>query len=405
MGATSGASIVRDGLIFAYDIGSKKSWKGKPTTNLVPSGQRTCSSGLQRMSAHVQSYSYESGVEAYGRKDTIKATIVPSTTNPYADYGFQVFKPGGSEVGDVYWVSFEYRMIKGGRDPSGLTAYANGYKNPSSANVATLSNVTVEELPDGWKRWSAKVTLTAAGNTWWRFGQNSNSEHVEFYLDNFQVIHSDVDAPFVDGTRDTDESLLDWVGGRVINLGSSVEYDSEGDFKFDGTNNSSYASFSALNINNRSYSVECWFNADSVNRTQGVLGDYQYNWWSFNVSSSNRVSVFHKETSALGGSGVTSNQTILPNTWYQAVMTFDIDVGMSLYINGELDNYNTDTQPFYPSTTTRGPQYIGHYRGGAPTSPDVFDGKVGIIRVYRDKALTPSEVQCNFESTRSRYSL
>lgn len=405
MGMVYNSSVVRDGLVFHYDMeNSKKSWKGAPTTNLFVSPANLSSGSWTRNQTGYNTNSgkaYINSVAAgnYFLQDQPLTSGVTYTCSIEAKAAearwIQITPSTGFPIADYANISLD----------DGTIAGSTG--GQSKANAVELGN--------GWWRVSYTETANVTGNGRMAFsivdentGRLSSpsatlSNQDGLYIRATQMEAKSFATPYVNGTRSNTEGLIDLTGNNTITLQSLVEYSSDGTFSFDGTNFNSYASFGSQGINSKSYSVECWFNADTVNRTQGVLGDAQYNWWRFNVSAGNKVDVFHKESDALGGSGVVGTTTIQAGVWYQAVMVFDMAVGMSLYVNGQLDNSNTDTQPFYPAVTTRGPQFIGHYRGGAPTSANVFDGKISIIRIYKNKVLTADEVLQNFEATRGRY--
>jgi len=100
-----------DALVFAYDTGDAvNSYKGEPTENLAPAGGRTGTSALPRQSYHVLPWIYSLETNVNGRADVIRMYIDPpgDTSQPYTDFGFQASKPGGSVVGDVYTISFDY---------------------------------------------------------------------------------------------------------------------------------------------------------------------------------------------------------------------------------------------------------------------------------------------------------
>lgn len=383
-----GAKIVTDSLAFMFDTANSKSWKGKPVTNLVPAGQRTCSLGLSRMSAHVQSYTYESGVSYGRRKDVIKATITPTTTNPYADYGFQVSRSGGSQVGDIYWVSFEYINVKGGSDPSGVSTYANGYKNPSSASAGTLSDVSITELSDGWKRWSGKVTITIAGNTWWRFGQSSNSQDVEFYLDNFQIIHSDVYAPFVDGTRSNTEALLDISSAKRTITTPSFNYNANGDFSFSGDDILYTGLFSGRSTSS-AFTVEAWIKSDITSGAR-MWVDVGGNGSSQRFYSS----LIHPQAGNPMGIQGNGWSTSVPydTNWHHQTIVMDGSTAKG-YCDGELVHTKGYTSYNLPGSITIGGR-SGYY----------WDGNISIVKIY-EKALTEQEIKQNFEAHRARYGI
>jgi len=409
MAAHSGPNIVNDGLIFHFDINnSLKSWKGKPVENLAPSGGRTGSSSLPRQSHHIETYNYFSNVEAYGRKDTIKVTISPTGNNataPYADFGFAAYRSGGSQIGDVYWVSFDYINIKGGNNPNIGIVYANGYKNPTSANIGTFSDQTSTPLSDGWTRWSAKVTITEAGNTWWRFGQNSNQEEVEFYLDNFQIIYSDVDAPFVDGTRSNTQALVDISGQDNTITVPNLTYNSDGTFDFNGSSN--YATDTSFNIGTDPVcSVSLW-----IKRT-GSFSSGGY--WGFGGGSNNNgINGYCNPARAnkigwdLWGQTTFDTGVDYPLDEWVNVVWVKTSTGfttsnLKIYINGvdtplsHTARNNSSTVSLVSGITFGRISYNigGYYAPGVIASANVYN-----------RVLTAAEVKQNFEATRATYGI
>lgn len=398
MGIVSGSRIVEDGLVFHYDMeNTSKSFRGKPVTNLVASGQRTCSSGLQRMSAHVQSWTYSVNQQYAGRKDTIRMYINPTTSNPYSDFGFQVSKSGGSVIGDVYWVSFEYKTVKGNSDPSGLTTYANGYKNPDSSSAHTLSDVSITTLPDGWKRWSGKATITQAGNTWWRFGQNSNSFETETYLDNFQIILSDTDAPFVDGTRSNTEALIDLTSNETITA-NSLTYNNDGTFEFVGSSqNYIQVPLTNLGADRNNFSIEVWADFNVSGNSQVLFNAkgqslYPRIW----KNGSNQIQFQYRQAGTTQNMGPNSSTAVSLNTPYHIVMTFDSSSGSKGYFQGIHKVSNTTTGTHDGGTS-------GSMTIGRDTNLNYYgNGKIYTVRMY-NSTLSDAEVKQNFEASRSRY--
>jgi len=238
MSASANPDIVDDGLVFLYDTDDGKSYKGEPTENLVPVGDRTLTTVLQRQSWHIAEWTYSLETNINGRADVLKIYINPTgseSSQPYADFGFQAYKSGGSQVGDVYAITFDYYVTKSTNTPSLIVAYANGYKSPTSASAASLGTITTTDLGNGWVRATRIATITTAGNTHWRFGLSSNYNETEVYVDNFQVELKSHATPFVDGTRSATQGLLDRTGNTTIDL-SNVSFDSNAQMTaFDGT--------------------------------------------------------------------------------------------------------------------------------------------------------------------------
>lgn len=400
MSIVSGTNSVDDGLIFHYDTSNSKFFKGKPVENRAPADQRTCSVGLARMSWHVEPYYYEL-TQAYGRADVIKVTCNPlgsATTAPYADFGFYASKSGGSVVGDVYWVSFEYKNVGGGGNPGLSVAYTNGYKNPDSGAAATLTNYTVIDLPDGWRRFSCKATITRAGSTWWRFGQGSANQDVEFYIDNFQIIHSDVDAPFVDGTRASTDSLLDITGNYIIDT-PSLTYTSDHDIQF---NNTSYIPLPAgsVNLTNKSFTIEAVVKPTNlgVNRTffghvEPVFADGKAIHFRIYPSGQLRFDFYSGSVNTAGGA-ISANQT------YHLVATYSVfEDTTRMYINGVL-----------VASGAVGP-YIGDvntsttvWGAWTPSGSEYFVGEMPVAKIHKT-ALTADQIQRNYRVYKAKYNI
>jgi hypothetical protein len=203
------------------------------------------------------------------------------------------------------------------------------------------------------------------------------------------------------------------VNGTAYN-GPSFSTSNGGYFSFDGSDDVITLStgINSYGLIDTSYSVDAWIYLSAVNRVNGIIGDHQYGWWGFYVESNNKVTL--RQTGYASGVQTPINQlstssALSVNTWYHVAGVFDITSGIRLYINGSLDNQNSDTNaeglgpPYYG--TGRGPQYIGQYRPGNPNSPNVLNGRISIVRVYANKALSDGEVLQNYNAQKGRYGL
>jgi len=427
MATSGGPNVNRDGLVLFLDTPTNRSFRGENTENLVPSGQRTCSSNFSRRGYHVEVWSYALVTDVFGRANATKISITPTGNNnqPYADWGFTAHKSGGSQIGDVYTVSFDYKVTKNTTVPSLAVVYANGYKSPTSANAATFSNETHTPLKDGWTRFSETATITTAGNTWWRFGMSSNNNETEVYVDNFQLELKSKTTPFVDGTRGTTVATgggwQDMSGnnnhGELVN---GVTTDSDGTLQhsldFDGTND--YIDLGTQFNSLTTFAVEGVFKTDVSSGTDS----YQNIWGAGTINSTadyTGISIGN----FTGGYTDESFHVSINDTTYQAFVRngagfyFDgkyhhfvvnIEPGNNtIYIDGKQQsityrygNINTDTGGLNGITNNN--TYIGKrsYTGSAGH----FNGKIPLIRMY-DRGLTQQEVLENYKAIKSRYGL
>lgn len=85
--------------------------------------------------------------------------------------------------------------------------------------------------------------------------------------------------------------------------------------------------------------------------------------------------------------------------WYQIVLTRTSSNGQIVYLNGSqigtgnVSNTFTDGDTDFGAIGADNPGYSGY-----------LNGKVGSVRIY-NRALTPEEIQQNFNTTKSRFGL
>ena len=95
------------------------------------------------------------------------------------------------------------------------------------------------------------------------------------------------------------------------------------------------------------------------------------------------------------------------NTWYYVVLVWNYSTnsgerGQFLYVNGKLQASQTNIT--YSSSNTNNFIFLGQSNPGADNT-GMFLGKYGMFHIYGNKALTASEIQQNFNATKSRFGL
>ena len=212
----------------------------------------------------------------------------------------------------------------------------------------------------------------------------------------------------LDGNEPTISELINGAGrnweltsqSSVGLNGSYWDGDTSGTFIFDGTDD--YIKLpTSISIYNSSYTFEAWINVDTAIGEQGILGDQQYDWFGFRLNSSNKLFIQHRQTNSDINSltGVSNVGT----SWAHVAVVFDINAGMRLYLNGELDASNTNKSYFGIDSTTRGPQYIGRNdKSTFGSNTPYFDGKIARLLGYT-RALTATEIQKNYNTSKARF--
>ena len=377
-------NIVEDGLVFLYDVDDIQSYKGEPTENLTPVGDRTLTTALQRQSYHIAPWTYSLETNINGRADVLKIYINPTgseSSQPYADFGLQAYKSGGSQIGDVYAVTFDYYVTKSTNTPSLLVAYANGHKSPTSAAAASLGTITTTDLGNGWVRATRIATITTAGNTHWRFGLNSNYNETEVYVDNFQVELKSHATPFVDGTRSATQGLLDRTGTTTIDI-SNVSFDSNAQMVFDGTDD--YLDCGNIGISSSKVTFAAWikFSGSSTEHIIDASGNACH------------LAILGNKPYFFNGATYHTDADVITNGVWYYLTGVQSDTN-DIYINGVLSSSKNSDRNISVSNVN-----IGRWQNGGR----YFNGDIAFAQIY-NRALTAAEVLQNYKSTKSRFNL
>jgi len=189
-------------------------------------------------------------------------------------------------------------------------------------------------------------------------------------------------------------------GGNNGSLVGSPTFNSSngGTIVFDGINNFvSVPDSNSWDFTN-SLSMECWVYVNSYD-PEGVMFVHQqsglsYGGFEFWVQNTNVI--------RFGKNGITpiiaSSGVFTTGVWNHVVVTIDGTVGR-IYLNTVVVG-NT-------STATVPDNVTGQLRIGSYTNTGFYElnGRLSCLRIYKDKALTSSEVLQNYNATKSRFGL
>jgi hypothetical protein len=99
----------------------------------------------------------------------------------------------------------------------------------------------------------------------------------------------------------------------------------------------------------------------------------------------------------IGGSGLLSNSVLDIGVWYNTTFSRSSDGTAKIFLNGNEDAAGT----LFTNTITDTSTFIGYF----PRIPSrSFPGKISQVSIY-NRALTASEIQQNFNATRSRFGI
>lgn len=193
-----------------------------------------------------------------------------------------------------------------------------------------------------------------------------------------------------------------------LNLGLPLEDKTSGGMIFSGTAEQNdiviSPSFNPTTDPSNDYTLEAWIKRSATGRTDGVIGDLQYNWFGIYINTSNKIVFGHKhQTPSETRIETISNGTVAAGVWTHIVCTFTEGNGMRIYINGVLDKTDlSDTIAFNISGTNRGVYYIGSYYTNVPSDGNEFLGEISVVNCY-NKALSGSEIKETYNSSKKRF--
>lgn len=394
MSCFAGPEIVNTGLIFHYDIhNTEKSWKGKPTTNLLDpniknwTGNAIITESSEKSPIGATCYSItDNNASAY--LSISKTITVPNDSNTYTLQIYIKKTYGGTSARLGFNTGF-----------TGGTTVAYNQRFNSDTGVATSGTVTSQ---NEWWKWTFQITNNSSGNTelycyfYPATGPYNSSDNVSgtgtVVLSGIQLEQNSFATPFVDGTRTNEQSLLDLTKNNII-IPNNLTYNSDNTFMFDNADD--YCTVSS----NTSFSYG--------------LGDFAWDFWvKFSTLGSNDYVLDHNSNQGVihyysgglryynpntaTGSPLYDPTPINANVWYNVTIS-RISGITYFYINKNLIKQGQDLYDFSISKLT-----LGNYGGGGNY---FFNGYLSSLKIYKGRGLSATEIQQNFETSRDRYGI
>jgi hypothetical protein len=406
MSAYSGPEIPNDGLVFCYDMNnSQKSWKGAPTTNLIPYSQDYGSNGNFMLNWTGNLFNnWINSVVTTG----IAAPDGSNTANLITGYYSRWTASIAATTNTVYTFSI-WLKNNGLTNPVdlnvafGLNGVLVNYNNITSVSVAGIAN---------WTRYSVTVTSPSSGINQIQCGVDfgaSKSASAGPYsvaawgaqLETGSYATSYVPSLGAVSSRSSTQALLDLTNNNTITA-NSLTYLNDSTFSFNGSNNyinvsngmnrlvgTNAVTFSAWIYRTSAPAYWAGIISNKVNVTDGIcllINPQSRIFWQYDGGTS-------------GVYAISGGATLATNTWYNIVGVYD-NVGLKTYLNGVLNESASDAGKSISSAgnmdITIGAQDTN------PSSP--FPGTISSVQIH-NRALSAAEVEQNFNATRSRYGI
>jgi hypothetical protein len=438
---SSGPNIVRDGLVFHYDLSDGKSFAGEPTTNYIyhqnPRIDSTYASYMPESGQGTIAVNHPQAIRVYNtdnndisyylntgvgdwtnarhvywiydndlKKPVVQSyDVTGSWQAKYMDAGMGAWSSLGMSAGSKYtisWLQWTNNLTK--------RAHVGVYSRNSSGNFDFwdgLSTVPVNTKTHTWERLHQTFTISASRNL------NDSYSAVYFYTHVFDtglIRIADVQLELKDHptkfsptlTRSSTQGLFDRTRNVPSINSSTVSYNSNGKIIFDGTDDYIDLPASSWNILT-THTLEGVFKSNGspgsgyhvlFQKEGGYSGGSVYG-LRCNPEGGLFYSMIYYDNQAANGFTLGSSTTLTNGQWYHVVSTFDSSYNWKLYINGVLENQTTLTNVPYQNSSAI---TIGQGDGRK------MNGELDVMRIY-NRALTEQEVKSNFNTIRGRYSL
>jgi hypothetical protein len=156
MATKSGIGVVKNGLVFAYDMHNPKSWKGAPVTNMVPETSSLPTIGNSWGTYNTNQYNSNTYWN-WGTVSSVSGNVITFSSTSRTVYSYDVIRPqtsgGGLTAGTNYIVrklsntQFTLHAYNGDQDGS------EGYKVHDNVNNDSRVAISASGFPTMW--WGA----------------------------------------------------------------------------------------------------------------------------------------------------------------------------------------------------------------------------------------------------------
>jgi len=377
MSAHANPNIITDGLVYMYDTGSGKSFKGEPTTNLLSSPTDMEGAGWSLGNTPSQITITGNQSDPFGQNNAILFKVASNGG----------FYPHIRQIDKITGTTSSHSISIWAKSKSGSTRLDLVCFRSSPWGTAFSKTVT---LTSEWQRFELTGTpLDTTGHRVYFMCQNvSSGTATEVYMAYPQLEAKSHATPYVDGTRSSTQGLIDRTGSSTIDL-SNVTFDSNSQMSFDGSDDTINTGL----FNGRNPSTDP-FTIEAIVKSDITSGNRMWIDATTNGSSQRFYSALIDSTShAIGIQGSAWSDTTPGDTdWHHQVIVMDGNTAKA-YNNGELASSKS-----YTSYTLAGGLNVGGRSGYR------WVGQIPIFKIY-DQALTQDEVSLNYNAFKDRFGL
>ena len=210
-------------------------------------------------------------------------------------------------------------------------------------------------------------------------------------------------------------SITDASSSQTLSLngGPTATYNDDAYFSFDGTNDyvesGAISDWKFLHNGAFDFTIEAWVYFSSsaeytICATGGASAETGMYFGQLSTSNYLNYQIYRGQAGSIANFG-NSTSGLNKNKWNHAAFTFDSSSKTgTYYVNGVSSGSTSQSSYAYSSSNPNYPLQIGRYvYNSGSSSGGYYNGRRSIVNIYKDKSLTASEIQQNFNALRGRY--
>ena len=203
----------------------------------------------------------------------------------------------------------------------------------------------------------------------------------------------------------------DTINGTI----SGATHNSSGYFSFNGSSNyiatGATSDWAFLHNGASNFTIEAWvYFSSSAAYTICATGgsSVETGMWFGQNSTTNYLNyqIYRGQSGSIANFG-NSTSGLNKNKWNYAAFTFDSSSKTgTYYVNGVSSGSTSQSSYAYSSSNPNYPLQIGRYvYNSGSSSGGHYNGRMSMVKIYKDKSLTASEIQQNFNALRGRFGI
>ena len=243
MGSKLGPKIINDELVLSLDAADANSYAGEPTTNNLSSSDVANANAAPNITNNYSNISITKEVVNYSSDRPHVYRIKSTNATGYFSIGYN--SSIQNQSGSVYTFSFDYKVVQAdsgtGTNLGGgsFSVYGDGYKTPTSSNIASNISSSVVELPNGWKRVTKTYSCGYTGYNQTRQDLSTgDAGNFEVLIDNIQFEDKTYSTPFTDSAR---PDQIDFISHGDVGSGTTFTDSSVNNLTLTSSNGASHA--------------------------------------------------------------------------------------------------------------------------------------------------------------------